>query len=147
MAAQDIELDVEPEHWPGDAGALIESDPAAPSPRGGGAGVATAGGRVLRYGHRHRGRLPTGPQLLGVPSREPRAVTATDQIREAIAAYVTENEHKCEGELLTDFVVVAGYVGADDENGVFLIPSDGTPGYTARGLVQTAGDIMADRNR
>lgn len=61
---------------------------------------------------------------------------------ETIRDYVRD-QLRDEGDLLTDFIVVAGYVSADGSDGVIVTTSDGSTGYSVRGLLATATDIYS----
>lgn len=70
-----------------------------------------------------------------------------EQLGEAIREYVREHHYIAENEVVTDYVVIAGWVDpskeedADDADGVHIITSQRSPGYTGRGLLATACSV------
>lgn len=69
-------------------------------------------------------------------------------IEDAIERYCIEELEPDEGDVVTDFAIVAGWVNfSNDEDGVFIISGEHTPGYTKRGLLSTGLDIMSDYDR
>lgn len=67
-------------------------------------------------------------------------------IHDAVVAHVQAHHNLDEGDIVTDFVVVAGWInpmGDEQGDGVHIITSDSTPGYTGRGLLATASDIYS----
>lgn len=66
-------------------------------------------------------------------------------IHDAVVAHIQAHHGPDDGDIVTDFVVVAGWinvVGDEQEDGVHIITSE-SPGYTSRGLIAKADDIYA----
>ncbi|GEE00200.1 hypothetical protein nbrc107696_06460 [Gordonia spumicola] len=50
-----------------------------------------------------------------------------------------------EGDLITDFVIVSGFIRPDGTDGIIITTSQSAPSYTVRGLLASAIDSIAAR--
>lgn len=70
----------------------------------------------------------------------------TEAIREALVAHINTHHEPGEGDVVTDLVVVAGWInihGDEQGSGVHIVSAEGTPSYTAHGLLATASGAFA----
>lgn len=67
-----------------------------------------------------------------------------NEFRAAVYAFLSDRI--VEGDVLTDFVLVVGFVSSD-EDGVLIESSAGTPGYTQLGLLESAVDSVNHESR
>lgn len=74
---------------------------------------------------------------------------STDKLRAAIVEYCQDEFDIDPGDIVTDFVVVAGWINltAEQHDGILIACSDGTPGYTQTGLLKSAEEVDDDGSR
>lgn len=75
---------------------------------------------------------------------DPDEAASLERVRQALVDYINAFGGAEDGDLVTDFVVVAGWVNVKDETDGVHIAASNSPGYTLRGLLAQATDIQSN---